>query len=218
MRQRRNSQPGRPHAAARVKSASFRGGIDDEAAVGAFAFADSADAFGGVQFEMNDAPLAGGHGIEAPGLPGFADALSGDASGKPEFLEAQSEERPAIETDAPGFLGREAQAAKSEILEGEEQFGVALEEHLGIEPAKIHFEIEIGARVRGRGADFILEIQAGRAEQPVEKPAQRSGGRAQVLQSTTELLFLHDLCGPGPEGYFAFLPHPFFGIGSVRIR
>ena len=103
-------------------------GIDDQLAPVARAFAYRANAGRAVEFEMNHAPFARGHGIEAERLVGFADALRGHAGRELEFFEARGAIIAAIEADAVVRARIKAQPAVGDMLESEKKLGVALKE------------------------------------------------------------------------------------------
>ena len=66
--------------------------------------------------EMDDAALAGGHGIQAKWLAGFANAFGGYASGELQFFDAKRTVVTGIEADAIEVWRIEAQRANSEIF------------------------------------------------------------------------------------------------------
>ncbi len=104
----------------------------------ASAFALRADAGGTVQFEMDDASLAGRHGVEVKGLAGFAHALGGHARGKLQLLNSKLAKVATIEADVRMKPRLEAEPADGDIFESHKQLPVALEEQVLLASVKIH--------------------------------------------------------------------------------
>src|SRR5579875_1895952 len=93
--------------------------INYELAAVAGAFADGAHSGRSVEFQVDDAALARGHGIEAEGLAGFAHALRGDARGELQFIEPSRAVIAAIEAHPIVQSRIEPQPAMRNVLERE---------------------------------------------------------------------------------------------------
>lgn len=179
------------------------------------AFADRADAGGAIEFEMNDAAFAGRHGTEAEGLAGLADALSGHAGGKFQFLEARVAVAGAIEAHAVVQTGIEAKPAMGDVFEREEEFGVVLEEKVLVGAMECDGDFSFAGRRAGFGGGgyVVFDGEAERRDGEGEKTAQFIG---RVLA--------HDSGRAIVRGGSAFA-HSFFflnllreGSGCVRLR
>jgi hypothetical protein len=156
----------------------FVGGMDDDLAFFAEADAFGADAGHIFESEMDDAAFARRHGIEAKRLTRQFDALSGDLGGHAQLFEAQGAVTAAI--DVNFFMeGRlEAQSAKSEMLDGFEDFGVALEKNVlvaAIEVGDDFREAFFNRSIGGDSADIDFEVESGGANAFGEKFLESSG-------------------------------------------
>jgi hypothetical protein len=138
--------------------------------------ADAGDVFEG---EVDDAALAGGHGIEAEWLAGAFDAFGGDFGGHAEFFEAQGAVAAAIDVNFFVESGFETESAECEMLDGFEDFGVSFEQDFFVAAVEVgdDFGVAFQAGVFGRnGADGYFQLEAGGADAVVEKFLQRFRG------------------------------------------
>src|SRR5271154_4749669 len=111
-------------------------GVDDQLAAVAEAFTLRAHAGCAGEFEMDDAPLARRHRIEAEFLAGLAHALRGDARRKFQFLEPRGAVVAAIEAHAVVQARVKPQPAVRQMLEREKKFRVAIEQQFLIRAPK----------------------------------------------------------------------------------
>jgi len=111
-------------------------------------FADGAHAGSAIEFEMDDASVARGHGIEREGLARFANALGGHARRELQFFEARGAVIAAIETHGVMLRRFEAKPAMRKILEGEQKFAIAGEKNVLIFAAKPNDDVGLLAGSR----------------------------------------------------------------------
>src|SRR5579863_7728137 len=126
------------------------GGVDDYLAVRAEADAFGADTGKGLHGEVDDAAVAGVHGIEFKGLTGGLDAFGGGTGHHFEFLEAQGAIAGAVQKDFVLEGRLETERAMGEMLDGLEELGAAFEEQAVI--ATGEFGEDLGAAIVRSGA------------------------------------------------------------------
>ena len=173
------------------------GGVDDDLAVIAFALAAGADAGLAMQSEVDDAALAGRHGIHAEGLTQFADALRGHLRGEFELGEARGAIFGAIKVDEVVALRVEVHAAEREILDGEEKLSIALEEQ-GVVAA---FENDMdlgrdGGRSGRGGADLAAHVELHLPDHELEEGLELRDQRLDFQFPVFKETMRHDLEAP----------------------
>lgn len=87
-----------------------------------------------MQLKMNDSALTGRHRIEPERHPRFPDALCRNPRRKFQLLETQGAVISAVEANMIVKSRFQMQPAMSEVLKGEEKFGLTLKEEIAVGP------------------------------------------------------------------------------------
>ena len=77
------------------------------------------------------------------GFAGFADSLRGHSGGEFQFFEAQCAEAGAIEAELIEVFGLEMQPAQGDVLDGQQQIGLALDKQRFVRAAEIDLDLRL---------------------------------------------------------------------------
>src|SRR2546425_1465770 len=166
------------------------GGVDDHLTLRAHALAGGAPPRLLFEHEVNDAALAGTHGVEAKWLASFTNALGSDPGRKLQLLDAQGAIATGIKAHVVVEVGIEAEPAQGNVFERLKQLGVSLKQQILIAPAENHFDFGTFNSVFSSDGiaktNLVGQLEPGRGERQIEKAAQLSGERYAVNLSVLD--------------------------------
>jgi hypothetical protein len=168
--------------------------VNDDAAIFAGADAFCADARSVLEREMNDAALAGRHGVQLKRLPGSENTFSGKARGHAQLLETKGAKTAAIEMDFFMKSRVQPEDAKGQMLKGFQNIAAAGKQNFLVLAIEIgeHFGLAFRRRSGGfEGAHFDPDFELPRANDVVEENAQSCGSGFPVELTLMNKLLRH---------------------------
>jgi hypothetical protein len=153
-------------------------GVEDYAAVEAFAVAFGAEVGLIAEGQVDDAALARGHGSEVEWGSGLANFLGSDRGGHAKFLQADGALILAVEGNLFVVAGRQVEDFEGQQFEGAEKFGAAIEEQGGVGAGEVDEDFRLLPVGGGWGIDYdpVFEVESSVGDYGLEEFVDAVGG------------------------------------------